>query len=341
MAAITAKSESKAQYNTHFFMRVVRECASLGISAQQVLHATGVNEDTLYDIRTRVPIRQTLALARNALKLSGNPAFGLQVGMSGDSNDGGIAAMAIDSQADLRRKAEMSVRYHKLYGHILVPTWKQKGDQDVYQPIAPEPLGELLPFFIEEAFASFLAAIRMTNNNQRVSPDVVRFSYSEPSCSDQYQAYFGCPIEFNAPQNEMAVSHAWLTSSTRRANSLNLHLYQQICDQMAAQTSLADQVRSLLQQQAIPPSLEDVAKQLGMASRTLTRHLASQGETYQALKDHVRIIKAQHLLQLSTMSIQEIGEAMGFQSERRFRDFFQRHVRETPSGYRRSRAAPR
>ncbi len=107
---------------------------------------------------------------------------------------------------------------------------------------------------------------------------------------------------------------------------------------MNRQPGVVEQVRSLLTQFGIDSTICEVAKHLGMTSRTLSRHLEQECSAFRQLKDEARIARSQQLLHHTRMPIEQIAEATGFRSVRRFREFFVRHTGQTPSVYRQTRS---
>ncbi|MFY8116211.1 MAG: AraC family transcriptional regulator ligand-binding domain-containing protein [Roseateles sp.] len=80
-----------------------------------------------------------------------------------------------------------------------------------------------------------------------------------------------------------------------------------------------------------PPSLEQLAAELGMSPATLKRRLALHGSHYQAELDQLRALMALYLLQLRGQPNEAVAQALGFFDGANFRRFFKRWTGLLPS----------
>jgi transcriptional regulator GlxA family with amidase domain len=85
----------------------------------------------------------------------------------------------------------------------------------------------------------------------------------------------------------------------------------------------------------------EIAERARMSTRTLNRHFRQQTGTTPLQWVHLaRIRRAQHLLETTTQSVDQIGDRVGFGSPTAFRDRFKRIVGTTPHDYRRAFRQP-
>ena len=82
-----------------------------------------------------------------------------------------------------------------------------------------------------------------------------------------------------------------------------------------------------------------MARRLGLSARTLQRRLTAQGRSYQVLVDEVRTTLASEYLAHTTMSVEEVGQRLGFSEATNFRKAFRKWTGQAPAVYR-SRHAP-
>ena len=84
-------------------------------------------------------------------------------------------------------------------------------------------------------------------------------------------------------------------------------------------------------------SLEMPARRVGMSERNFVRRFKqATGDTPLLYVQKLRIAAAKRLLESDHRSMQEIGDAVGYQDVAFFRQLFQRHAGVSPSAYRRS-----
>lgn len=108
-------------------------------------------------------------------------------------------------------------------------------------------------------------------------------------------------------------------------------------DTPASSASLQSLLAWLTQHLHEPLSLCRIADQAAMSSRTLSRHfLAQTGTTPLLWVANARVLRAQQLLETTSLSIERIAADAGFGSATAFRERFGRRVGTSPQQYRRS-----
>ncbi len=331
------QASRQPRYTTHLCIRIVSYCSGLGIADSELLDRTGLTLQSLFDNATRVTLAQTCQVADNALRLTADAALGLKISRDTRPEDGGVAALASSTAGTFWQRARTHERYYRLTGQILFPFWTTEDDAQVYRLTPPEPLGHLLPFFVEESFCSLRESI---NHNHRVNmiPDRLRLAYEAPAYQRDYQLYFQCPLEFNAADNELVFDFLALPEREFPGRALNFSLYEQMCEAMEREAGIVERVKSTLTRTESNGTLETIASDLGITSRTLSRQLEEAGYSFRQLKDEARISRSIQLLDHTNMPVEQVAQATGFRSVRRFREFFLKHTGQTPSAYRRGKS---
>ncbi len=102
--------------------------------------------------------------------------------------------------------------------------------------------------------------------------------------------------------------------------------------------AFADRVETLIWQlhQARDgmPSLQQVADLLHLSPRSLSRRLARENTSWQAIKDRLRRRLAEHLLATTDLPVGRIGERVGYKEPGDFTRAFRHWTGLTPSAYR-------
>jgi len=83
-----------------------------------------------------------------------------------------------------------------------------------------------------------------------------------------------------------------------------------------------------------PPSLEDVADQLGMSGRTLHRRLDAHSIKFRSLIDEIRMERASDLLLNGCQPLEVAAFQLGFQSRQSLIRWFKKRTGLTPGEYR-------
>jgi AraC-like DNA-binding protein len=89
-----------------------------------------------------------------------------------------------------------------------------------------------------------------------------------------------------------------------------------------------------------PPALSAVARALGQSPRSLRRHLASEGTSFQRLVEQIRSELAAQHLQDPRLTVSEIAFLVGFSELSPFLRAFRRWTGLTPGEYRHRGKAP-
>lgn len=87
------------------------------------------------------------------------------------------------------------------------------------------------------------------------------------------------------------------------------------------------------------PSMDAVARQVGMSQRSLHRHLAREGVDYRTVLNEARCEVAAHLLRDRSTSVKRVASELGFSSSSAFHRAFKRWMGCSPSEYASSRRA--
>ncbi|MFT0858590.1 AraC family transcriptional regulator ligand-binding domain-containing protein [Ancylobacter sp. G4_0304] len=99
---------------------------------------------------------------------------------------------------------------------------------------------------------------------------------------------------------------------------------------------IAAQVRHILRPRLMTGEAdrESVARELGLGGRTLARHLARTGTSFEAIKDEVRFTIARELLARTCLPIGRIAEALAYSANSTFDHAFTRWAGMAPSQWR-------
>jgi AraC-like DNA-binding protein len=168
-----------------------------------------------------------------------------------------------------------------------------------------------------------------------------RFAMAVPdNCTDYVNALHGILV-FDADANEVEIPQRWLDLPSPYYHA---ELWQQ------AQIGLAQTLREKGRRQGTPytqhvttllstsepplPNLSEVAFGLHVSVRTLNRHLQAENTTFRQLKSRALASRAKLYLRDSNLSVEAIGETLGYQDTANFRRAFRRSVGCSPMEYR-------
>jgi AraC-like DNA-binding protein len=309
--------------------------AERGLGAAQLLHDTGLSVEQLHDPRTEVEAGQELQLVRNLLRgCPGQSQLGVLAGLRYHISSYGLWGFAMMSSPSLRAAVELGQRLLSL-SFAFVRLELLEGPDAVELQVDADEIPEGPRQFLLERD---LVAARQLLNELCASPIPllsVSFSSARPPHAGLLRDVFACPVHFDAAHTGMRFSSAVLDLPLPQANAATVQTCEQLCRDLLAQrrqrTGVAARIRQrLLRSDDAFPGLEQIAAEFGLTSRTLRRHLTSEGTTYRSLLDECRELLAEQLLGQLRLSVEEVAARLGYAEASSFIIAFRRWKGMTP-----------
>jgi len=149
----------------------------------------------------------------------------------------------------------------------------------------------------------------------------------------------GAPVVFNAPVTRLVLRPGVGQAPLPMANPLLEQTYAELCTQLIEEAQVSDAFVTGLYNLLVRagrdyPNAPDSARLLGVSERSLYRRLAAQGLTFGEVLERVRRQRAAYLLDHTGLSIEQIGDALGFAETASFSRAFKRWFGVAPLGYR-------
>ncbi|KQY20309.1 AraC family transcriptional regulator [Rhizobium sp. Root482] len=191
---------------------------------------------------------------------------------------------------------------------------------------------------IDVSFA-FVVQLGRKGTGQHIAP--LRVDFARPrSGGAEHEAFFGCPIRYNATRNLLVMrsndldrpfpGHNWeflalLTPALAAARS-----------GLEAESTFSEQVKVVLKRSLASgrPEISSIARDLGTSERTLQRRITEDGTTFRQLLADARQELGEHLLSDPTISIDEVAVLLGYQDTSSFYRAFKEWQGVTPHNWR-------
>jgi AraC-like DNA-binding protein len=288
----------------------------------------------------RVAMRVGLELVETAARLTGDPDLGLRSALFTQPGDFEVLEWVTASAATWREACDALCRYARVVNEAADYRVELCGDKAHIILGSTIPLGRQTSDF---QVAAFHLAI------QRRIPETwpeleVWVKHEEPADSGAYRAifphvklvfraaFYGFVYDASRLDTPLATADPALHSELRAHAD---QLLEKIArgDDLTARTS-ADILATLRMGTA---AAEYTAARLGMARRTLVRHLSDQGTSYSELLKEARYRTAIHYLRNTEHSVEDIAFVLGYSECAPFVRAFKRWSGHAPLEYRRSR----
>ena len=174
---------------------------------------------------------------------------------------------------------------------------------------------------------------------RRIGLRRVELGYPAPAHVLEYHLLYGAPCVFDAPDTALVFDRGVLDQPVLQDEAgLRVFLLRAPADMLARReygSTAATRVRRLLGQ-ASPdrmPTPESVAARLAVSPQTLRRQLATEGTTFQQIRDRLRRDVAIAALAAGTASIEDLSRRLGFSEPSAFHRAFKRWTGCTPRAY--------
>jgi AraC-like DNA-binding protein len=175
----------------------------------------------------------------------------------------------------------------------------------------------------------------------RLAPLQLKLKHFRIGTPAEFKSFFGNDVEFDADADEIIFS-APSASLPITGRDLYLNkLLRQYADEALAhrpgpRAGIRKDVEAIISQ-VLPhdgASVSEVARQLGMSSRTLSRKLSEQGATYSEILDELRAALAQGYLSDCDLPVSEIAWLLGYREVSSLTHAFNRWTGMTPRQFR-------
>ena len=316
------------------FVRLLDLTEELGVAPRRLCAGLGCSVEDLQR-GEQISIRQAWRMIRRALRLTGRADLGLELGIRENFSHFGLPGIAMSAARTFREAVEIAMRYQNQTGGI--SRSRLEYDDDRVALIIDSNLHDesILPFVIEEHFASALAIARLLVGDS-FHLNLLEVAYPEPPHAERYRQIFECPVHFSCARNRARFERRWLnmpvaTHSTVMAAQLGALLEQraQAMAQPPRPTEVVEQL--VLRSGNARLSIDQVADALQLSVRTLRRRLSEDGSSFRALCERIRVETARRLLREQGMTVAAAAEQLGFSDARAFRRAFKRWLGQVPS----------
>tara|TARA_R110002073_G_scaffold13223_14_gene56671 strand:+ start:3530 stop:4627 length:1098 start_codon:yes stop_codon:yes gene_type:complete len=152
--------------------------------------------------------------------------------------------------------------------------------------------------------------------SMEVTPLYITFPFAQPDDWQQVADQLPCPIVFSSAEACLAFSGGFDNTPLPKANPLVYRSYVAIAEKLslmlAEEISLTERVTRWLWAYTPPLKRGEVANQLAMSERSLTRQLGSEGTSYAELLASVQAERARNYLRNPGLTVSEVGYRLGY-----------------------------
>ncbi len=315
-------------------LAIVRAMEAKGVDARAVMAQIGMDADLLEGGYSRYSQVQVSQLWKRAVELTGDPTFALTVAQQVRPATFHAVGYAMSCSATLYRAISRFAQYTRLISDSATATLTEN-DGRVLLDFHFDTGGET-PIYetVDTVLASVVAYLRWISNDA-CDPLAVRFAHDPLPSRDAFARFFGCPVDYDAPQtclvfDKEQISRPILSSDEELASLLDGAASRFLEQRMAGR--FAVRVRDLMIAQ-LPeeiPTKARTASLLGLTERTLLRRLKDEGTTFAEVLRQLREELAFQYLRRG-MCLSEVAYLLGFSDNGTFSRAFKQWTGRRPS----------
>jgi AraC-like DNA-binding protein len=196
---------------------------------------------------------------------------------------------------------------------------------------------------VEFGIAVILKALREVSG-RNIRPTQLTFVHARNSDLREFERFFGCPVEFAAPSDQLSFSKEAPALPLMTGDPYLLETLQPFCDEAArrrhtalgtVQVLVENEVQRLLSQGKAQK--QSVARSLGLSERTLSRRLTEEGTTYEEVVDRLRRSLALQYIKDPSLSLAQMAWLLGYEQSTSLSHAYRRWTGYSPSVARRQK----
>lgn len=318
---------------------VVERLKAERVATDPILKEAGLTRRQASNPDAKIPFHKHATLLTLAAEATGDGCFGLHLGTSLHPKQAGVLGYVFLNSSTLGDALRNLVHYSRVLTDGVVFEFSVAGDEAVLMGSVADPLVQ-----DERQVAEFGMGFRVRIceliTGTKVSPIRVEFRHARPKEARTVRQRFGAPIRYGQERGALIVKRGLLDHPVEAADNELLKILQRHCRQILGRRpktkDFAYEARELITTLLASghPKFDDVARELGMSSRTLARHLAEQNLTYKGLLDDVRHKLALRYLN-DRIGAKQVAYLLGYSEVAAFSHAFRRWTGSSPGQYRR------
>lgn len=304
-----------------------------GVTASALLAGLPVDAAALADPTTRVPLRVCEAILRRALELTRDPALAVHVGTQMRASTHGFLGFAAMTASTAREALDLACRFASTRTSAIGLALYVEGEVASLVITERAPLAPTIREFLVIALSIGIWQLGRELTGEPIE-GIAECAFPAPAFLRALP--IANRVRFDCPAHRLVFAARTLDLPLRSADAVATRLAREQCERELAALvdgGLPGRIRALLAARDVA-SLDDIARELKMSTRTIKRKLADHGTTFSAIRDDVRRQRALLLLDNRELSIGDVASRIGYTELPNFTRAFRKWTGQTPLAYR-------
>ncbi|SDH91770.1 AraC family transcriptional regulator [Lutimaribacter saemankumensis] len=328
-------------YVTSLFARKMVAAVGAAIDPKEALAGVGIDHDAPWDPKVMIAAEDYYDLLEKMARTIDMTDLPVHVGASMRCDDYGALGLAWKAAPNLMASCSRIERYARIWTGVV--TYELRPDPRGVLFVLHRPGERRLGMRLSNE-ATLASAVSISRQVCPVpfSPIEVFVQHKEPRSKAFHEAWFGCPVTFDAKLDAVLISHEAMTRPNILGDEgISRYLISHLDEELAevpTSPPIVGQAKDLIARGLSEgtPRMADIAKGLGLSVRSFHRRLSEHGLTFQALTEQTRRELAEGLLRDERYSLAEVAFLTGFSEQSSFTRAFKRWIGTTPAIYRKA-----
>ena len=320
---------------------IARALDAYGLDGAAVLAEVGVDVNAAPSFDARVPVDLMHEALIRHIPGELDALFGLKFAKFINPINYHAFGVMLTSSTTLRAFCQRLQRYFAYINTSDQVEFSDRGELEYREAVPAELVDEPLEVLLHEsAWAATMLKMVRSVSSPDFAPVTVRFGFSAPEgYTDEFAAYFLCPIVYDAPRTALCFAEEDLDQSLAGGNAqLARHSEKLVFDYLKTftQVEIVNAARMSLFE-LLPRgdfSLTSLAGSLEMSEDAISNQLKANGTSYQQLLGDTRRELAEEYIFRADLSVNEIAYMLGFSDCSNFARSFRRWTGKSPSDFR-------
>jgi AraC-like DNA-binding protein len=317
---------------------IARTLDTKGLDSAELFARAGMDPQTLRDPNGRYPVRKMARLWRLAVEATNDPCFALKAAAYVQPATFHSLGLAMMASQNLEDALQRTARFSRIVSNAV----------DVVIEHTPDGVKEVVRFLdgvptVDEGIDLFMASTlklgRMLIGVEQLPVEIRLCRDGSEATRAEFEAFFGCPVEFRAEENSLLIPHAWMQMPLPMANPELARQNDRVVMEYLRGfdgARISEKVRAELISRlpAGEPARSAVAVVLNMSEKTLQRRLRDEDTSYQQILDETRSELARQYLSERQLSVCDVTFRLGFSDQSSFTRAFKRWTGVSPGEFR-------
>ena len=305
---------------------------------EEIFTRHGITRELLEDSAGLIKFDSLAQAVFELIEIQNIPDAGLSLGSNFHISTHGSVGMAIISAETVGEAIKDAARYYQTSITFCNLEVYYRDDKIILEVKETTSFPEIRVVVIEAIMLTLQNALEFVSG-KKLTDSCITFAFPAPEYAGQYANYFSGKIEFNGKSHMMVLpaelaNVRCITADSQIHRLAEEQLKQKMQEIRSNNLTMQHVLAELRRKPEAMPTLETMATNFSVSSRTLIRYLQAEGTTYRDLRNMIHKQMATDSLRNTDNSIDAIAMELGYQDTASFRRAFKRWYGVSPSEYR-------